>query len=132
MSRGRVFTLLLVIILLLAGCGANKSYTYTLVSTDVYVVGGEKLKGSSSVRATLFVSDRTIEDDVSVELEYAGKTYSGTIHGSFVFWDREPYIFADASSTYTKISGGGNEIRLTFCALVGGIWFESRQVYNRR
>ena len=127
MRRGQVVALVLAI-LLLAGCGASKSYT--LVSTSVYVVGGEKLKGSSTLKATLTVGDVKINDGTSVELVYAGTTYRGTVHKPYVFWDADPYIFADASDMYTIISGGGNSISLSFTAQINGIWYESVQLYE--
>lgn len=129
LKKGIVIAIV-VLLMLVIGTGCAKSYT--LSSNAIYVVGGQKLKGSGLVDATLTLSDSKLKDGTSVDLIYAGRSYTGEVHYPYVFWDKDPYIFADATSMYTEIYGSGNTIHLTFTALVNEIWFESRQTYTSK
>ena len=104
---------------------------YKLASMEIYVSGGEKLKGSDLVDATLTLDGSNLKGSSCISLVYAGVTYTGTIHLPYVFWNENPYVFANSSGMYTDILESDNMIFLTFHALVGEIWFESRQVYIR-
>ncbi len=130
-NKKRILAAILVFLVLIAsiGCSTKK---YTLRSVDVYVAYGQKLNGSGIVDATLTLGANKLKDGVSVELEYAGRLYRGEVHFPYVFWETEPYIFADSTSMYTEIYGSSDTIHLTFTALVNDIWFESRQVYSSK
>ena len=125
----KALTVFLVFLLVFSLSGCAK--TYTLRSNDVYAYG-EKLNGNGIVDATLKLSSSEPKAGTSVELVYAGKTYKGTVSGGYVIWDREPYIFADATSMYTQIYGSGDRITLSFNAQVSGHWVESRQRYEAK
>ena len=107
-----LFIMMISALAIFCGC-APSSYSYSVVSSDVYLAG-DYMRGPAprAIDIELTLSNKTAKDGTEVYFDYFGTRYHGTVKSNRIQWDSTPVIIGEGTITKSTIEPYNSGIKI--------------------